>query len=129
MRIQCPRSPTRNQFHRDIDSLTNFKRRTSQFLKKMKKTGQPMVLTVHGKAEKVVRDPKTHQNLLDRAVRFRTLEAIHDGMKETKAGKGRPTVEAMDETKKKFRFSGGPAYFLWSFNPALAGKSRMRWPG
>ena len=39
---------------RDIHSLTDFKRNTSDYVKQMKKTKSPVVLTVNGKAELVV---------------------------------------------------------------------------
>jgi len=35
----------------DIHSLTTFKRKSSDLMKQMKKTGRPLVLTVNGKAE------------------------------------------------------------------------------
>ena len=41
---------------RDIDSLTSFKRDTSGFLERLKKTGEPVILTINGKAELVVQD-------------------------------------------------------------------------
>ena len=40
----------------DIHPLTDFKRKTGDFLKKMRKTKRPVVLTVNGKAELVVQD-------------------------------------------------------------------------
>ena len=41
---------------RDIHSLTDFKRKTSEFMKQLKETGSPVVLTINGKAELVVQD-------------------------------------------------------------------------
>ena len=37
-----------------IESLTNFKRQTTGYLRHLHATGSPMVLTVNGKAEVVV---------------------------------------------------------------------------
>lgn len=42
--------------NRDINSLSNFKRNTPEFLRQLKETGQPVVLTINGKAELVVQD-------------------------------------------------------------------------
>ena len=39
---------------RDIQSLSTFKRDTAKVVRQLKKTGQPVVLTVNGKAELVV---------------------------------------------------------------------------
>ena len=40
----------------DIRSLSDFKRNTSELLDRLKKTGNPLVLTINGKAEVVVQD-------------------------------------------------------------------------
>jgi hypothetical protein len=37
----------------DIHSLSHFKRKTAEVMKRMKKTGNPVVLTINGKAEVV----------------------------------------------------------------------------
>lgn len=46
---------------RDIQSLSIFKRDTAKYIKQMKKTGQPVVLTVNGKAVLVVQDADSFQ--------------------------------------------------------------------
>ena len=51
----------------DIRSLSDFKRNTSALLERLNKTGHPLVLTINGKAEVVVRDAGAYQELLDRA--------------------------------------------------------------
>ena len=58
---------------KDIQSLANFQRNTSKLIKELKETGQPVVLTVNGKAEVVVQDSKSYQKLLDTIER---LEAV-----------------------------------------------------
>jgi prevent-host-death family protein len=40
----------------DIRSLSDFKRNTSELLERLKKTGNPLLLTINGKAEVVVQD-------------------------------------------------------------------------
>ena len=47
----------------DIHSLTTFKRNSSGLMKRMKKTGRPLVLTVKGKAEAVLLDAATYQEV------------------------------------------------------------------
>jgi prevent-host-death family protein len=54
----------------DIHPLTNFKRHTSGFVKRMKRTKRPVVLTVNGKAELVVQDASSYQSLLERLDRL-----------------------------------------------------------
>ena len=41
---------------KDIESLTNFKGNTREYLERIKESGHPLVLTVNGKAEVVVQD-------------------------------------------------------------------------
>lgn len=51
----------------DIQSLTDFKRNTARYLKKIKRSKSPVVLTVNGKAELVVQDAKAYQEMLEGA--------------------------------------------------------------
>jgi PHD/YefM family antitoxin component YafN of YafNO toxin-antitoxin module len=39
-----------------IESLTSFKRDTSRYLTQLQETGQPLVLTINGKAALIVQD-------------------------------------------------------------------------
>ncbi len=41
---------------KDIQSLTTFRRRSGEFLKQLKKSKRPVVLTVKGEAAAVVQD-------------------------------------------------------------------------
>jgi prevent-host-death family protein len=50
----------------DIHPLSDFRRRTTEFLKKLKQTGRPMVLTLNGRPELVVLDASAYQLLLSR---------------------------------------------------------------
>jgi prevent-host-death family protein len=72
----------------EINSLSNFKRDTGEFLKKLKKTGRPVVLTINGKAELVVQDVESYQHLLELSERLETIEALRPAIEEMKAGKG-----------------------------------------
>jgi PHD/YefM family antitoxin component YafN of YafNO toxin-antitoxin module len=51
----------------NIFSLTEFQKQTKKHLRRLKKTGQPQVLTLNGHAEIVVQSAKAYQELLDRA--------------------------------------------------------------
>jgi prevent-host-death family protein len=73
----------------DIQSLTDFKRNTAKYLKKMKKTKGPVVLTVNGRAEVVVQDARAYQEMLVRVERAETIAALKQGIEEFKKG-GRP---------------------------------------
>jgi len=52
------------KFSRDIQSLSVFKRDSAKFLKQLKDTGKPIILTVNGKAAMVLSDPDEYQRYL-----------------------------------------------------------------
>lgn len=74
----------------EIDSLSNFKRNTSDFLKQLKRSGKPVVLTINGKAELVVQDAASYQRLLEITERLETIEALRPAIDEMKRGEGEP---------------------------------------
>ncbi len=74
----------------EIDSLSNFKRNTSEFVEQLKKSGRPVILTINGKAELVVQDAGSYQRLLEISERLETIEALKPAIAEMKAGLGEP---------------------------------------
>lgn len=72
----------------EINSLSDFKRNTGEFLKQLKKSGRPVVLTINGRAEIVVQDAASYQNLLEISERLETIEALKPAIAEMKLGKG-----------------------------------------
>ncbi len=77
----------------DIQSLTTFRRRSGDFMKQLKKTKRPVVLTVQGKAAAVVQDAEAYQRLLDIAARASPAEGIRQGLEDVKQGKVRSARE------------------------------------
>ena len=72
----------------EINSLSNFKRNTNDFIEQLKETGKPIVLTVNGKAELVVQDAGSYQRLLEISEKLETIEALKPAIAEMKAKKG-----------------------------------------
>jgi prevent-host-death family protein len=93
---------------RDIHPLTDFKRKTPEFLRQLKESGHPLVLTVNGKAEIVVQDAKSYQRLLDLAERLETLDAVKEGLASIDKGEGKPMDEVFDALEKKLRAKARP---------------------
>ena len=54
----------------DIQALTTFRNNSAAFLRRLRKTKRPVVLTVNGKAAAVVQDAAAYQRLLDIAARL-----------------------------------------------------------
>lgn len=84
-----------------IDSLTNFKRDTSAALEKLKQSGEPLVLTVNGKAELVVQDAASYQELLALAERAEMLDFLRKSQADIDAGRTVPARKAVEKIAKK----------------------------
>ncbi|BAY86363.1 prevent-host-death family protein [Calothrix parasitica NIES-267] len=91
---------------RDIHSLSSFKRNTSEFVEQMKQTGEPVVLTVNGKAELVVQDAESYQKLLDALERLEAIAGIKQGLEDVEAGRTVSMEEFKQEMQQKYDISG-----------------------
>lgn len=85
----------------DIQSLTTFRRRSADFLKQLRKSKRPVVLTVRGKAAAVVQDAEAYQRLLDIAAAADAREAIRQGLEDVRKGRTRPAREFFAEFEAK----------------------------
>ncbi len=88
-----------------IDSLTNFKRQTAEYLRQLHATGAPMVLTVNGKASVVVQDAAAFQRLVEQAAksdRDETIAAIREGLADVEAGRVKPARKALKALARKY---------------------------
>lgn len=88
---------------KDIHSLSEFKRKTANFLKQMRGSGRPVVLTINGKAEMVVQDAASYQKLLDHLDEREALEGIKRGLADVAAGR----VTRLEDFEKEFRKKHG----------------------
>jgi prevent-host-death family protein len=88
-----------------IDTLTNFKRDTTRFLKQLRRTKEPVVLTINGKAELVVQDAASYQELMERIERLETIAAVKEGLEDVAAGRTRPAREALEELGQKHKLT------------------------
>jgi prevent-host-death family protein len=86
---------------KDIHSLTTFRRRSGDFIKQLRKSKRPVVLTVKGRAAAVVQDAEAYQRLLDVAAQADAREGIRQGLEEARSGQGRPIREFLAEFKTK----------------------------
>jgi PHD/YefM family antitoxin component YafN of YafNO toxin-antitoxin module len=91
---------------RDINSLSNFKRNTPEFIRQMKESGHPMILTINGQPEIVVQDAHAYQQLLEQAERLRAIEGIAQGLKEVEKGDLRPLSDFDTELRAKYGIPG-----------------------
>jgi PHD/YefM family antitoxin component YafN of YafNO toxin-antitoxin module len=84
----------------DIDSLSNFKRNTPEFIKQLKQTGHPVVLTINGKAELVVQDTASYQKLIELADRAERMDALRSSIEDMRQGKVSPAEDMLAEMQK-----------------------------
>lgn len=87
----------------DIHSLSDFKRRTSAYMARMKKNGHPVVLTVNGRAALIVQDAGSYQRLLERAEKAEMMEFLRESREDLEAGRTVPAQEALDQLAKKHK--------------------------
>ena len=85
----------------DIYALSEFNRNSKDFIRKLKETGKPAVLTVNGQAEVVVQSAESYQKLLSDQELVTTLRGIGRGLEQAKRRKGRPMRELLEELADK----------------------------
>lgn len=86
----------------NIRSLTDFQRNTKQHLKRLKKSGDPEVLTVNGEAELVVQSAEAYQRLLKDADELKTLRILRKSLEEARRGEGRDARQVLHEIAAKY---------------------------
>ena len=79
--------------------MTTFRRNPGEFMRRLKKTKRPIVLTVNGKAEAVVQDAESYQRLLDIAAQADAAEGIRQGLEDLRKGRSRPARDVFDKIR------------------------------
>lgn len=92
---------------KDILSLTDFKRRSSELLKRMNETHRPMVLTINGKAELIVQTAEDYQRLMDKVEKMQAIEGIRRGLESMKEERGQPAQEVFHDLESKHSYLRG----------------------
>src|SRR3984957_7909168 len=82
----------------DIHSLTDFKRKSTDLMKHMKKTGRPLVLTINGKAEAVLLDATAYQEVADH---LDALASIRRGLSQARKNEGRLADDVLAELERE----------------------------
>lgn len=86
--------------NRDINSLSNFKRNTPDFIRQLKESGHPVVLTINGKAELVVQDSASYQRLIELAERAERMDALRESIEDMRAGRVTPAEDMLAEMRQ-----------------------------
>ncbi|MEO6443784.1 MAG: type II toxin-antitoxin system Phd/YefM family antitoxin [Gemmatimonadaceae bacterium] len=70
---------------RDIRPVTEFRANAAQFIEQVQATGEPVILTQHGRSAAVLLDVESYEALLDEVALFRDVRLAED---QVAAGKG-----------------------------------------
>lgn len=89
-------SDLRNQ----SNSLADFKQDTPRFLRQLKETGRPVVLTVDGATDLVVQDAVSYQKLVDLAERAERMDALRASIADMQAGRVSPAEDMLAEMRQ-----------------------------
>ncbi len=71
----------------DIRSLSHFLENPSEIVAQLKRTGEPVVLTIDGKAELVIQDVAAYRKLHQIDEEALVLEGIRQGLEDMHAGR------------------------------------------
>ncbi len=88
---------------KDIHPLTDFKRNTNQFRRRLKKSGEPVVLTVDGRAELIVQDAAAYERMVADLDFAETIKGVSEGLAEARAGKGMSLAQFDREIRKRHK--------------------------
>jgi len=93
---------------KDIRSLSDFKRNTSELMQRMEESGEPMVLTVNGKARLVVQDAAAYQKLIESLDYGQAVKGVRRGMEDVAEGRTKSARPAFAAIRRKHsKFKGG----------------------
>jgi prevent-host-death family protein len=83
--------------------LLDFQRDPAPFIEQLKKSGRPVILTVNGKAEFVVQDAQSYEELLTLVDRAEAVIGIRKGLASLERGEGIPAEEAFEMLRQKHK--------------------------
>ncbi|MCK5369817.1 MAG: type II toxin-antitoxin system Phd/YefM family antitoxin [Cyclobacteriaceae bacterium] len=75
----------RIHLEQDIQPLSTFRSKISYYLKKVKKTKRPLIITQNGKSSAILLDVKEYQSMIDK---IEVLEDIKLAEEQVSSGKG-----------------------------------------
>jgi PHD/YefM family antitoxin component YafN of YafNO toxin-antitoxin module len=89
-----------------IHPLTEFKRNTSAFRDRLRKTGKPELLTIEGRPDMVIQDARAYQELLSRLDQIEAAEGIRQGLASMDRGEGVSLAAFDKQIRRKYKLPG-----------------------
>jgi prevent-host-death family protein len=90
----------------DIQPLTTFRNNSVKFMRRLKKSKQPIVLTVNGRPEAVLQSAAEYQRMASLARQANEQEGIRQGLRALAEGNVRPATEVFAELDKEYGIPG-----------------------
>ena len=87
----------------NISPITDFKRNTPDFVKRLKKSGLPEVLTIDGRGALVVQDATAYQRLLDIVERAEAVAGIRRGLADLESGRTMSLEEFEERLRRRMK--------------------------
>jgi hypothetical protein len=91
---------------KDIQAMTTFRRNPAKFIRHLKKTRKPLVLTVNGKTGAALQDAEACQRLLDIAAQADAREGIRQGTEDLNKGRAHTARKAMESFRHRDAIPG-----------------------
>lgn len=85
----------------DVHPLTDFKRKSTDHVRRIVDEGRTEVLTIDGRPKLVVMGVRAFEELTRLAELAESLDAVRDGLESMRAGKGVPARGFLEEMRKK----------------------------
>ncbi len=86
-----------------IRSLTEFKQNSSDILKYIKKTHNPTILTINGKAEAVLLDSTSYQEMVNKISLFESAKKITTSLIEMENNQGIPAKKMFQDLRQSLK--------------------------
>lgn len=82
---------------KDIESLSEFRKKSAAFIQRLKKEKQPIILTQHGKSAAVLMDVTEYERMTRR---MEMLEDVLEAKQQVEQGKTYSTTQARERIEK-----------------------------
>jgi prevent-host-death family protein len=82
---------------KDIEPLSDFRKKSADFIKRLKKEKQPIILTQHGKSAAVLMDVSEYERFTNK---MEMLEDLLEAKQQVEQGKTYSITEAQERIEK-----------------------------
>jgi len=86
---------------RDTHPITEFNKKTTEYVGRLKQTRKPEVLTINGTASIVVQDAGAYQEMVEKLDLLESVERIKQAIKAFDAGEGIPIEDAFRRLQER----------------------------